>query len=417
MKLATRSNPARYGGALAPFVPLPWQREAWRDKSPVLLLTGSAGGGKSRLAAEIIHGFCLHYPGTTALALRKAREFATRSVMPFLWQSVIGGPRSGVRLNLSSMTFHYPNGSTLYIGGMKDESQRESIRSIGGAGGLDVAWMEEASAFTRVDFDELSGRLRGTAAPRRQLILTTNPGGSRHWIYIDLINNHGATVHYSKAADNAHNPADYLARLSEMRGVQYQRLVLGKWVQAEGAVYDTFDLSYHVVDRPDAEMQRWILAIDEGYTNPAVILLIGIDSDGRAHVAREYYERGKLQATVVSQAQAWAERYRCAHAAVDQAAAGLIADLRNNGVNAFGVKGRILDGIQNVQNALAAQTDGRPRLTVAPTCYNTIAEFESYVWHASAAGTRDEPVKENDHAMDALRYGLLSAGGGAKLWW
>jgi phage terminase large subunit len=48
------------------------------------------------------------------------------------------------------------------------------------------------------------------------------------------------------------------------------------------------------------------------------------------------------------------------------------------------------------------QGDNRPRLTVDPSCVETINEFESYVWKPE----KDEPVKENDHAMDALRYGI-----------
>jgi phage terminase large subunit len=66
----------------------------------------------------------------------------------------------------------------------------------------------------------------------------------------------------------------------------------------------------------------------------------------------------------------------------------------------------VLDGIRRIQDRLAIQGDGLPRLTVDPACTNTINEFESYVWR-QATGTgvaKDEPNKENDHAMDALRY-------------
>jgi phage terminase large subunit len=60
----------------------------------------------------------------------------------------------------------------------------------------------------------------------------------------------------------------------------------------------------------------------------------------------------------------------------------------------------VLDGITKVQDYLKIQGDGKPRLTVDPSCVNTINEFESYVWKEN----KDEPVKDNDHAMDALRY-------------
>jgi len=50
--------------------------------------------------------------------------------------------------------------------------------------------------------------------------------------------------------------------------------------------------------------------------------------------------------------------------------------------------------------------DGRPRLTIDPACVNTLAEFESYVWMEGRSGVKDTPEKTNDHAMDALRYGV-----------
>ena len=75
---------------LALYKPLPWQIAPFNDKSPILLLTGSAGGGKSRVAAEKLHAFNLRYPGATTLMLRKAREYAAKSVVPFMSHTVMG---------------------------------------------------------------------------------------------------------------------------------------------------------------------------------------------------------------------------------------------------------------------------------------------------------------------------------------
>jgi hypothetical protein len=59
---------------LAPYQPLPWQVAPLDDKASVLLLTGSAGGGKSKTAAEKINAYCWMYPNSTWLMMRKARE-------------------------------------------------------------------------------------------------------------------------------------------------------------------------------------------------------------------------------------------------------------------------------------------------------------------------------------------------------
>jgi phage terminase large subunit len=146
--------------------------------------------------------------------------------------------------------------------------------------------------------------------------------------------------------------------------------------------------------------------MDEGYTNPAVILLVGEDSDGRRHVAKEWYERGKLQSAVVERAKQWCTDYGISLVAVDESAAGLIADLRDADVPAIGAKGRVLDGIQLMQDRLKVQGDGLPRETVDPSCVNHINEYESYVWKRTNAGgiVKDEPEKKDDHSMDARRY-------------
>ena len=87
----------------APFKPLPWQIEPWRDKSLAVLCTGSAGGGKSRLCAEKVHGFMKKYPGATGLMLRKAREYASKSIVPFMQHTVIGDDAT-VQMHKGDMT-------------------------------------------------------------------------------------------------------------------------------------------------------------------------------------------------------------------------------------------------------------------------------------------------------------------------
>jgi hypothetical protein len=90
----------------------------------------------ARLAAEKLHGFCLEYPGAACLMLRKAREWTARSIVAFYAQTVVG---NDPRVKFSNGTFRYDNGSVVYSGGMLDERQREAVRSIGGAGGLELS--------------------------------------------------------------------------------------------------------------------------------------------------------------------------------------------------------------------------------------------------------------------------------------
>ncbi len=407
---------------IAPFKPLPWQIKAWRDTSPILLLTGSAGGGKSRLAAEKLHGFCKKYPGATALMLRKTRESMTNSTVLFMERKVIGNDPS-VRHFPSKHRFEYSNGSILAYGGMKNEEQREQIRSIGQDGSVDIAWLEEANRFTEDDFNEVLARMRGKAAPWRQVILTTNPDAPTHWIYKRLMQGGEASVYYSSAADNPYNPPEYIETLNGLTGVLALRLREGKWVQAEGAVYEEFDPSVHIVDwfEPPEHWRR-IRSIDFGYTNPFVCQWWAIDDDGRMYLYREIYMTNRIVEDHARQIKALSEGERIEATVADHDAEDR-ATLERYGIRTIPAIKDISPGIQAVQARLRKAGDGKPRLFIMrgalverdeklnaakkPVC--TEDEFPAYVWPKAQDGkpVKEIPVKENDHGMDAMRYAVM----------
>ena len=80
---------------------------------------------------------------------------------------------------------------------------------------------------------------------------------------------------------------------------------------------------------------------------------------------------------------------------VDSSAAGLIAALRNAGLDVQPRTGLVLEGIKRLQELFS-----KGKIIVNPSCVHTISELESYSWKDG----KDEPVKEMDHAMDAARY-------------
>lgn len=412
---------------LAPYRPLPWQVAPFYDKSPIMLLTGAAGGGKSRVAAEKIHAYCQHYPGSTWLIMRKAREWTGKSIVPFMWKSVMGQDPS-IRHNISEGAFYYPNGSVIYSGGMLDDKQREAVRSIGGDGGLDGAWMEEANAFTRQDFEEILGRVRHTAAPWQQIILTTNPDAPTHWIYKDMIQDGGASVYYSRAADNPNNSPLYFDNLKKMTGVMKERLVDGKWVQAEGAIYDEFDPAIHMIDADKCpEFVRRFRVIDFGYSNPFVCQWWGMDADGRLYRYREIYVTRKLVEDLTPRIKELSGREYIESTIADHDAEDR-ATMSKHGIDTVAAIKDVSPGIQAVKARLKIQEDGKPRLYFVrgaliekdalleaenkPLC--TEDEIPGYSWQKYPDGkpNKEQPVKVNDHGCDATRYLVSYVDGG-----
>lgn len=399
--------------AVATYTALPWQIDAWSDTSETLLATGAAGGGKSHFAAEKVHGYMLRYPGAVGAIGRRARQWASKTVVPMMQR--IMGPQSGVRYNKSELTFYYPNGSRIYIFGMKDADQREAIRSHE----FDIVWMEEATQFSEIDFQELAARLRGTAASWRQIILTTNPGGPLHWIKRRLIDGQEAAVYFSSASDNIdHLPGDYMGRLDRLTGVQHQRLVLGRWVQAEGVIFDNWSdepwPAGNVCDvkRDEALQMEWY--IDDGYSpgagegsasyHPRVILVAQVRADGGVDLIDEYVVTGELSAHSIQEVLGWYGRPDIAF--VDSSASELRAQLTARGIMNAPASHPVSEGIKVMRHFI---DDGQHRLLrVSPNCRNFLFEISSYQYGAAERAVAGErrPLKVNDHSMDACRYGL-----------
>lgn len=332
-------------------------------------------------------------------------------------RGIVGDDRRVIHV-ATKRRFEYWNGSVVAYGGMKDREQREQIRSIGQDGGVDFIWMEEATAFDESDFNELLPRLRGRAAPWRQLILTTNPDSPLHWIYQRLILKGEAVVYHSSASDNSYNPDDYQDTLDSLTGTEGQRLGKGLWIQAEGVIYDRW------VDGPDGNVQEgagyvegggpvlWF--VDDGYTgeidketgtftansHPRVFLLAQLRPDGRICVFHESYAIHKLAGTHIDEVLALgypAPEY----AVVDKAAAHLKGEMHERGIYTRNSPSSVDESTKELQKRLSADENGYREIWVHPDCYHLRREMGSYVRDKRT----EAPIKQFDHGPDALRYG------------
>jgi len=246
---------------------------------------------------------------------------------------------------------------------------------------------------------------------------TCNPGTPQHYIKTDYINNTDLDVGLWEFTldDNPVLSSEYIEEVkASYSGVYYDRYILGKWVHAEGMVYDEWSRENHVV-APFEIPKHWrrIRVIDWGYTNPFVCLWIAIDEDGRAYVYDEHYRSRTL---IKDHAEAIQTRTGTFEATIADHDAQDNAELRQHGIVTRNADKDIEAGLQKVKSRLQLAGDNRPRLMVFSSCASVIREMELYRWPTSREGRneKEQPLKENDHAMDALRYGVMYLDGGKK---
>lgn len=298
----------------------------------------------------------------------------------------------------------YVCGRRIYVVGANDERAEGKIRGMTLAG----AYGDEVTLWPEAFFKMLLSRL---SVPGAKFFGTTNPDSPYHWLkreYLEKPDLNLKSWHFL-LEDNPNLDPEYVESLKkEYTGLWYKRFILGMWVQAEGAVYDMWDEDRHVVDEvPTPHEARLIYCgVDYGTTNPCAFLLISL-ADDTWYVHREYYHDSRAvgrQKTDAEYSRDLAEflgdlKTRVP-VVIDPSAASFKEQLQSDGFIVWEADNSVLDGIRAVATLL-----NEGRLKVHRSCQNLIREFSAYVWDEKAQKRgEDKPLKENDHALDALRY-------------
>ena len=184
-------------------------------------------------------------------------------------------------------------------------------------------------------------------------------------------------------------------------GVFYKRYVLGEWAMAEGLVYPMFSPDKHLVDTLPDSFSRKVISVDYGTMNPFSAGLWG-KAGGKWYRLREFYYNGREKGPMTDE-QYYEALVKLAGeekmpVIVDPSAASFIQCIRSHGqFSVRKAKNGVLSGIRHTAGELEAG-----RLLFHSSCKDTVREFGLYRWEEN--GAKDQPIKENDHAMDDIRY-------------
>lgn len=300
-------------------------------------------------------------------------------------------------------------GEIVYFG--LDEPEKLGSYSLTGAG------VDEGIEVSETDWTMLRGRIRlKTSTMPQQIYAATNPGPPMHWMAerFGLALGHKAApntrVIRTCTTDNHFLPQEYIDDIMTFTGVAFKRYVLGEWAGSEALVYDSWDRELFVKPRRMKEWTNVVFGVDAGYTNPATCCVVCRDGDGRRHIPEELYERRMHMVDFVHHIVVMAAKWNPSVIAVDPSAPDLIQMLQDEGLPAEAAINDRDPGIRCMQGFMVVGGDDKPRLTVDPSCENFIKEVETYENRLDKISGLylDEPVKRNDHLMDAGRYAFMA---------
>ncbi|MFC8465986.1 phage terminase large subunit [Streptomyces sp. NPDC057250] len=406
---------------------------------------GRAGTGKTLAACWKLHLTAMRVPGLQALMLRATHTSLAATTLVSFQRNVASAALAdgSVRWFGGSPkdppAFRYANGSTILVAG---GDRPEKFLSAD----LDRVFVDEGIEITLELWETLISRLRGSAPTYRQIMLATNPSHPQHWIkqradsgpLTMITSSHRDNPAYVQR-DGSYTPEgrEYMAKLDALTGVRRMRLRDGRWTAAEGVIYEEWDDTVHLVSRfPIPEDWPRLWTVDFGFTNAFVCQWWAIDPDGRMYLYREIYMTRRTvdqhardildQVTITEDGErTWTEPRPIA-IVCDHDAEGRTVLARELGLPTIPARKAVRTGLEAVKARMRPAGDGRPRLMILrdslvekdtrladakkPTC--TADEVTGYVWAkarstvASAKPEPEEPVKIDDHGMDAMRYGV-----------
>lgn len=283
---------------------------------------------------------------------------------------------------------------------------------------LDFVWFDEEPPYDiyiecKMRVIDRCGQIFGTMTPLKGLTWVYDE------IYVNEKNDPDIWHTFMTWQDNPFLASEEIQKLYEcMSKDELESRCYGKFVGHSGGVYNEFDENLHVIE-PFAVPYEWYdnISIDPGLNNPLSAHWYAVDFDGNVYVIAEHYQ---AQKDIIFHSQKikeicdnlnWHRRNGYINALIDSAASQRtlastksVADLfYDNGILVnTNVNKDVFSGIQRVKSYFK-NANGKARLFIFKNCTNMIREIKTYRW-----GDGDNPIKKDDHAVDELRYYIMS---------
>ena len=374
-----------------------WNRPGFRDKEGIIC-DGAVRSGKTVCMADGFFVWSMtQFQGQAFGICGRSISSLRRNVTANLHTWLGGLFQIKESRSENKLTVRYGDRENVYylFGGL-DESSYKQIQGITLAGAL----LDEVALMPRSFVEQTCARC---SVEGSKLWFNCNPSGPEHWFYKEWIlkkeEKRMLHLHFTMADNPGLCPSIRKRYENMYTGVFYRRYILGQWCMAEGLVY-AFDPKKHICHQLP-QNGRYYISVDYGTLNPFSAGLWCV-AQGKAVRIREYYYDGRQRGKTKTDEEYYRELEKLAGdlpveaVVVDPSAASFITVIRRHGrFSVRKAKNAVLDGIRLVASLMQTGL-----LQVSPQCADSIREFSLYAWQEQG----DHPIKENDHAMDDIRY-------------
>lgn len=374
-----------------------------------VLYSGAFGAGKTFLLAHVIICECLTYPRSLWLVgsqtIPQLRDTVLRTFLEEmdLYQEQI--QKSGVDLNLckkwkpSTMTYTFFNDAEIIFRSCDDPSKFKSLN-------LDGAALDEPVDIDEQVFLMLQGRLRARHTKHRFIVMAGNPSGKTNWVYQKFFesNDPNYKVFQTTTYDNTFLPSDYIKNMEESYDEDYtKRYLKGEWGSFEGQIYKDFSYNKHVGNFRNKKVKYHVAGFDVGYRNPSCVLAVGIGSDNEIYIKKEFYKDKMTHVELANEVSMMDSKFNFHRIYVDPSALDAIETMKTKRLRVYLGNNDLDGGISKLKSMFRNDL-----IFIDSSCKNLIKEIESYRYGKDrfSKNLTEQPIKKNDHAVDALRYAV-----------
>ena len=362
-----------------------------RNRSRYLHLYGGAGSGKSVFASQKLIYRSFRERGHKFLLVRKVARTIRHSQFNLIKATIYSsGLNDYYKIKDSDMYIkNLLNGNEFITAGLDD---REKLKSIFGVTSI---WVEEATELEYADFNQLDLRLRGITEFYKQIILTYNPVNVYHWL--NTKNFQDCFKLKTTYKDNKYIDEEYINVLNNLKDQDpefYNIYTLGEWGTLKNIIYRPFEIIDSYPETPD----EIIYGLDFGFNNPTALIEIQI-KDNCYYLKELIYESKMTNSDLISKIKSL-NIARTNYIYCDSSESNRITEIKRAGFNANPGDKNVKDGIDFIKTCKIF-SNGRNK--------NINNEMLAYCYKKDKDGNIfDEPLKCNDHAMDAIRYAIYT---------